>query len=69
MRKFGFKLYSDSLKNAPDLIKECAEFSSSVSDAFIELMVMPDSTMDDLRIIKKQISQYNFVINKKLFNL
>ena len=55
MRKFGFKLYSDNLKNAPDLIKECAEFSSSVSDAFIELMVMPDSTMDDLRIIKKQI--------------
>lgn len=55
MRKFGFKVYSTNLHNAPKLIKQCAEFASSVSDAFIELMVVPNSTMADLKKIKEQI--------------
>ena len=55
MRKFGFKIYSTNLYNAPKLIKECAEFASSVSDAFIELMIVPDSTLADLKTIKAQI--------------
>ncbi len=56
MRKFGFKLYSTNLYDAPKLIKECAEFASSVSDSFIELMVVPSSTIADLRKIKEQMS-------------
>jgi len=55
MRKFGFKVYSTNLYNAPNLIKECAEYASSVPDAFIELMVVPDSTMTDIKTIKEQI--------------
>lgn len=55
MRKFGFKLYSTDLVKTPNLIKECAEFASSVSDSFIELMIVPDSSMADLKKIKEQI--------------
>lgn len=55
MRKFGFKIYSTNLYNAPNLIKECSEYASSAPDVFIELMVVPDSTMADIKRIKKQI--------------
>jgi sugar phosphate isomerase/epimerase len=55
MRKFGFKFYSSDLTNTPDLIKECAKFASSVSDVFIELMVVPSSSLADLKKIKKQV--------------
>lgn len=55
MRKFGFKLYTNNLVDTPGLIKECADFVSSVSDAFIELMIMPDSTVDDWKKIREQI--------------
>lgn len=55
MRKFGFKVYSSNLYDAPELIKDCAKFASSVSDAFIELMVVPSTTMDDLQKIKEQV--------------
>ena len=56
MRKFGLKLYSNDLLNAPDLIGECAEFVSSVADSFIELMIVPGSSMEDLGKIKEQLS-------------
>ena len=55
MRRFGFKVYSTNLHEVPDLIKGCAKFASSVSDSFIELMVVPTSTEDDLKKIKEQI--------------
>ena len=55
MRKFGFKLYSNHLKSTMSLIKECAEFAASVPDSFIELMVVPDTTMADLKKIKEQV--------------
>lgn len=54
MREFGFKIYSTNLHNAPDFVKGCAEYASLVSDAFIELMVVPSSTMADLKKIKAQ---------------
>jgi len=57
MRKFGFKIYSTNLYTAPKLIKEYAEFASSVPDAFIELMIEPSSTMADLRKIKEQVGR------------
>lgn len=57
MRKFGFKLYSTDLEKTPNLIKECADFASSVADSFIELMVVPSSTMIDLKKIKEQMGQ------------
>ena len=52
MRKFGFKIYSTNLYDAPQLVKECADFASSASDTFIELMIVPSSTMADLKKIK-----------------
>ena len=55
MRKFGFKVYSSNLYDAPELIKDCAKYASSVSDAFIELMIVPASTPEDLKKIKEQI--------------
>lgn len=55
MRKFGFKIYSTNLYTAPNLIKACADYVSSVADAFIELMVGPSSSMADLKKIKRQI--------------
>lgn len=55
MRKFGFKVYSTNLYDAPKLIKQCAEYASTVSDAFIELMVVPSSPMADLKKIKEEV--------------
>ena len=55
MRKFGFKFYSTDLTNKPNMIKECADFASSMSDTFVELMVVPDTAMADLKKIKKQV--------------
>jgi len=54
MRKFGFKTYSTNLHTASNLIKECADYVTTVSDAFIELMIEPSSTMADLKKIKAQ---------------
>ena len=53
MRKYGFKIFTTNLKTAPALIKECADFVVSKEDMFIELMVVPETTEDDLHEIKK----------------
>ena len=55
MRKFGFKLFSTNLQNAPALISECADFAAKKNDMFIELMVVPSSTEADFLEIKKQV--------------
>ena len=55
MRKYGFKLFSSNLRTAPQLIDECVDYASARDDMFIELMVVPDSTEDDLRILKKRM--------------
>lgn len=55
MRKFGFKLFSTNLQNAPSLISECAEFVAAKDDMFIELMIVPSSTKDDFLKIKQQL--------------
>ncbi len=55
MKKFGFKIFSTNLQNAPLFIKECAVFASSASDVFIELMVVPSSTIADLKKIKELV--------------
>lgn len=52
MRKFGFKIFSTNLETAPELIKECAYFANLSEDVFIELMVIPSSTITDLKKIK-----------------
>jgi endonuclease IV len=56
MRTFGFKLFSTNIYTAPLLVKECAEFVLSQNDMFIELMVVPSSSVDDLKTIKKQFA-------------
>ena len=55
VRKFGFKFYSTNLYKAPNLIKECANLASSETDTFIELMIEPSSTMEDVKKIKAQV--------------
>ena len=53
MRKYGFKIFTTNLQTAPALIKECADFAVSKEDMFLELMVIPESSEDDLREIRK----------------
>lgn len=53
MRKYGFKIFTTNLKTAPALIKECADFAVSKEDMFLELMVVPESSEDDLHEIRK----------------
>jgi len=55
MRKYGFKLFSSNLRTAPQLIDECANYASARDDMFIELMVVPDSTDNDLHVLKKRM--------------
>ena len=55
MRKFGFKIFSTNLQTAPTLIKECAEFASNTQDMFIELMVVANTTKEDLNNLKQQL--------------
>lgn len=55
MKKFGFKIFSTNLQKAPALIKMCGDFASTKEDMFIELMVVPTSTKDDLIKIKHQL--------------
>ena len=57
MRKFGFKFFSTNIYNAPSLINECMEFIEKTSDTFVELMVVPDITSDDLHRLKKQFGK------------
>lgn len=52
MRKFGFKLFSTNLRTAPSLIRECVDAAQAAPDLFIEVMVMPETTPDDLRELK-----------------
>ncbi len=57
MRKFGFKLFSSNLQTAPALPEECAEFASAQNDMFIELMVSPQSSLEDLMKLKEYIGK------------
>ena len=57
MRKFGFKLYSTNLQTAPALPKECTEFASTQDDMFIELMIAPQSSLEDLMKLKEYIGK------------
>ena len=63
MRKFVFKIFSRNLHTAPALIKECAEFTHSVDDVFIELTACCDTTDDDWIEIKKQIGNVDVQIH------
>lgn len=53
MRKFGFKIFSSNLRNAPEFVKECADYAAQQNDMFVELMVLTDTTDRELREFKK----------------
>ena len=55
MRKYGFKIFSTNLYNAPLLIKDCADYVAIKDDMFLELMVVESSSEQDLYEIKKQV--------------
>lgn len=55
MRKFGFKVFSTNLQTAPALIGECAAFAKNKDDMFVELMVVPNTSEEDLQHIKQQL--------------
>lgn len=52
MRKFGFKLFSKNLRAAPALVRECADAARTAPDLFVELMILPETTPDDLRTLQ-----------------
>ena len=54
MRKYGFKIFSTILNTAPTLLKECVDFANAEQDVFLELMVLDDSSEQDLLEIKRQ---------------
>jgi len=53
MRKFGFKIFSTNLRNAPDFVQECADYAAQQKDMFIELMVVNDVSQSELYELKK----------------
>ncbi len=53
MRKFGFKLFNSNLQNAPEFVKECADFAAKQEDMFIELMVLTGRPQAELHELKK----------------
>lgn len=58
MRKFGFKIFSTNLQNAPEFVKECADYAAVQNDMFVELMVLtgrPQSELYELKKILKDV--------------
>ena len=54
MRKYGFKLFSTNLRNNPKIVAEGADYVRRNSDRmFIELMVVPQPDLADLKTFKK----------------
>ena len=53
MRKYSFKLFSTNLRNNPKIVEEGGEYARNHNNRmFIELMVVPNTSKDDLGIIK-----------------
>lgn len=63
MRNFGLKIFSTNLQNAPQFIKECAEYCAARPDMFIEIMAIADSTTDDFKQIKQQLGNIKIRIH------
>ena len=53
MRKFGFKLFNSNLRNAPEFVKECADYAGQKKDMFVELLVLTDRPQSELYELKK----------------
>lgn len=57
MRKYSFKLFSSNLRNNPTIVDESVNFIRlRPHDMFIELMVVPETTTDELKIFKNKFS-------------
>lgn len=63
MRKFGFKIFSTNLYNAPEFVKECADFAANHSDVFIELMTHTESSENDFNKLKAQFESIDVRIH------
>ena len=55
MRKFGFKIFNTNLQNAPDFVRECADYVSQREDMFIELMVMTGRPQEEFFQLKEML--------------
>lgn len=55
MRKFGFKMFSTNMQNAPEYVNECIEFAKTNPDTFIEIMTVPSTSIDEYINLKKQL--------------
>lgn len=57
MRKYSFKLFSTNLQNNPRVVDESAEFvRSQSSKMFIELMVVPEMSEEDLLTFRRKFA-------------
>lgn len=58
MRKYGFKIFSTNLLNAPEFVKECSGYVRQRKDMFIEVMIVtgrPQSELYELKKILKDV--------------
>ncbi len=54
MRKYSFKLFSSNIRNNPKIIEDGMKYVSEHDDRmFVELMVLTETSRDDLRAIKE----------------
>jgi len=52
LRKFGFKIFTNNLNNSPQLIEDVAKYLQENDGAFVELMVVNDTSVDDIQKLK-----------------
>ncbi len=53
MRKFGFKVFDTNLHNAPDFVRECADYAAQKEDMFAELMISSRLHQDEFSTLKE----------------
>ena len=53
MRKYSFKIFSSNINDNPRIIEDGAKYVLEHKDRmFIELMILPKTTRDDLRVLR-----------------
>ena len=57
MRKLGFKLFSNNLKNLPQLVDDAVVFvKENIADMYIELMALPSTSSDEWKLMKQKFA-------------
>lgn len=64
MRKYGFKLFNTNLQDNPSFVDGAVEFvRSNIDDMFIELMIIPSVSIEDMVALKQKFSGLEVTIH------